>query len=484
MKSLEIELAEETSDQVSKFEKLDCLSNYSSEVIERVKSFIAFQSTKPDSNLPWKSFKSVDDFILYHSSREDWANLNSKQLRQVPEGEQFFAALKYFKKKNPEKANTNNSPFQRKFPRFNFKTLEEWRTYVNAHPEFSNKSYSEIKKLKEGSWFYSCLNRWAHKESNGNRIKKHNLICKILKKQPSIPKSVFEWKNYGLEDWKNLFENKDGWEDKSVYDLRENKNFWNAYKAFGRWVRKRSDGDIEVQRRLVTEVRPPLVSYWDMMDDLDDWRKYFLNNPDWRGLGSTEMMTEKDSRTFYTAFTRWLKHSCESKSEYKQIFYSFFPENLKGRKVCSYDFKGSTSYFDSLGERAIGILLFNYGLVDKYEEDVNLHVNVRQNSRTTIDFLVDNTLLEYHPLQMNEKRQGLTLNDIKKKKKGTPKSKYAKSRFYIFDKIHDLYKILKKEWPEKFNKLSHGEFCSNVRLAYNSGFDKDNSSEVKSYENS
>jgi hypothetical protein len=128
---------------------------------------------------------------------------------------------------------------------------------------------------------------------------------------------------------------------------------------------------------------------------------------------------------------------------------------------------GKTIGFDSKSERVVGQLLYRFGLVQDFIDGENLHIRTGTGLQS-IDFLVGNVLIEYHPLSMREVEQGRTLDWAGKRKKSyISRDAYQGHSFYHIWNFHQLYDLFKKD-PDllKINPaladLTRAEFISAV----------------------
>ncbi|MBU0906848.1 MAG: hypothetical protein KKD18_06310 [Nanoarchaeota archaeon] len=121
-----------------------------------------------------------------------------------------------------------------------------------------------------------------------------------------------------------------------------------------------------------------------------------------------------------------------------------------------YDFGYGPIDFDSMPERAIGILLNRYGLVKKFREGKNLHVKTNGNGHHSIDFLVGKTFIEFHPKSILEAKRGLTLEEAgERKRENITKPEYQGFWFWHLWEIDQMYDILKDPEISKLIRKEH-----------------------------
>ncbi|MBW2972272.1 hypothetical protein KY359_04520 [Candidatus Woesearchaeota archaeon] len=136
-----------------------------------------------------------------------------------------------------------------------------------------------------------------------------------------------------------------------------------------------------------------------------------------------------------------------------------------------YHFGNGEICFDSQSERIVGILLNLYGLIGSYKEESNIHVRVSGNNLDSIDFLVGEVFIEYHPLSIRDKKKGLTLEETgQRKQKSITNPEHQGFSFYHIWKIEQLYDVLQKPeintlLPEEVRNLSKEQFDEDVQVA-------------------
>ncbi|MDP2924997.1 MAG: hypothetical protein Q8N99_01355 [Nanoarchaeota archaeon] len=140
---------------------------------------------------------------------------------------------------------------------------------------------------------------------------------------------------------------------------------------------------------------------------------------------------------------------------------------------CFFDFGNGEVSFDSYHERIVGILLHKYGLIRDFKEDENLHVRTNGSKTNSIDFLVGDSLIEFHPVHWSEKQRGI--DTIKKagerKYKAITNPEYQKCYFWHVWEIEGIYEVLqdseiKPLIKKKYRGLSFEEFKKHLALAY------------------
>jgi histidinol phosphatase-like PHP family hydrolase len=153
----------------------------------------------------------------------------------------------------------------------------------------------------------------------------------------------------------------------------------------------------------------------------------------------------------------------------KEIFKEIEQELNRNKFPYSFNEKDIV-YFDSRPERVTGILLnkyYNYQPV----EGKNLHVRTNGSALNSIDFLVRNQLIEYHPLGIDDYKKGLTLKQAgEKKKQHITNPIYQKCGFYHIWDYNGLYKAMmngtNKYVLPKYHNISKEQFDKDVSWAY------------------
>jgi len=149
-----------------------------------------------------------------------------------------------------------------------------------------------------------------------------------------------------------------------------------------------------------------------------------------------------------------------------------------------YDFTDNFVRFDSNSERIIGILLNKYGLISEFKENENLHVRTNGKRLHSLDFLVDNTFIEYHPLGINDQKKSLTLEQAGERKlENITNPEYLDNWFWHIWEIDQLYDILQDseinpKMSEEYRNLSFEDFKGHVREAYQNAKEYDSESKL------
>jgi hypothetical protein len=135
------------------------------------------------------------------------------------------------------------------------------------------------------------------------------------------------------------------------------------------------------------------------------------------------------------------------------------------------DLADQTVFFDSGEERVVAHLLHRYGLIRKFIEGENLHIRVGD-SRSTLDFKVGNVFIEYHPLSMSERDEGITIEEAGERKRARlDYDKFPGHTVVHIWKLRQLYELLVKN-PEinqlmspKYQRLTMEDFITDLKDA-------------------
>jgi hypothetical protein len=207
---------------------------------------------------------------------------------------------------------------------------------------------------------------------------------------------------------------------------------------------------------------------WSRLGSIEDWRGEFDKHLEWQGRSTNEIQFNKDcvesgGASFYQAFRKWVRDNSGSEDERRSLVRQIFPE--RGRRV-GYDFGSGEVYFDSFPERVVGIMLHEAGLVDGFEEGINLHVPVNSETQHSLDFKVGDTFIEYHPLSIKEKEAGLDLDEAWERKQVAVDGLSNGGKWFSYvAEVDDMYPVMRSLMPEG-RDLSMDEFRELKSSAY------------------
>ena len=364
------------------------------------------------------------------------------------------------------------NPGKRKPYRF-LEDVGDFELYYRLHPGWEGKSTRQMQKDTESgaSAFYAAFNKWVNKTTQDKEEKK------VLIQQIFEPKYMDRFSYTTIDDWVEEYNKHPEWYGKSTTQMtKDRKSGGNAfYLAFKKWVKNKTP-DEEERKALTQKIFEPKLNDWSSYENIDDWIEEYNKHPTWQGKSTKEMRRDVDSgaSSFYHSFKGWIDKTTQNEEERKAYVRAIFPER---RAPFKYDFKydfdnneKNEKYFDSQPERIVAILLNHYGLADDFIEGENLHVLTNGKKQHSIDFLIDKTFIEYHPLSRSDKKNDLTLKQAgERKKKNITNPEYTPFDFYHICEIDQLYDVLRNGNfgdSSKFRDLTKEQFGKDVNGAY------------------
>jgi len=450
--------------------------------VERVRQLIR---SSTDKKTLYNAFlKTIDDFALYHSLHPKWQGRSSTEITSIPGGVGFYGALlrrirnetkdkekrmklsqQIFKprprigmglsleKRLDQKAEADagkhsrasvervrqviRSSTDKRIPYKTFlKTIDDFSLYHSLHPKWQGRSALEITSIPGGAGFYGALNEWINNKTK-DKGKRMKLSQQIFEPRPS------KWYHFKtIEDWKKEYDSH--YPGLSTGEIRRESEGRAFGIAFGKWIRNKTK-DKEKRRKLSQQIFPPRLNDWSSFKTIKDWKREYDSYPEWQGKSTTEIRRELESggAAFYHALNNWIKKNAKTESERKALVRAIFPER---QAPFRYDFGNGDVYFSSYPERIVGILLNKYGLIRRFEEGKNLHVRTNGRTLHSLDFLVGNTFIEYHPVSRDDKKAGRNLKQAGERKHQNKKNpEYYDTGFkHIWD-VDQLYDILQDE---------------------------------------
>lgn len=222
------ERAEQLSSQIGirdlgLMERLDRLiqedpAKYPSESIERVRQLVEYELENSDSKKPYRLFKEVSDFIIYHQLHPEWQNRSVGEMsKDIKSGASaFYGASKYRineiaggdKKKIRKLMEEIFSP--KTFTWVYLINIEDWVTEFNKHPEWQEITIMEMTNDKKSgaSAFYAAFLKWVRRTAT-NKDEKEALRRVIFPNREIGKKGAAEEKISSEEanEWlKNLLQ--------------------------------------------------------------------------------------------------------------------------------------------------------------------------------------------------------------------------------------------------------------------------------------
>jgi len=391
-------------------ERLDSIiaenpNKYTSQTVGNVKNLIGNEKKYVTYR---KYFTSIDDFALYHELHPEWQGLSTYGLEKIPGGKAFFSSLCNWINRATQDKQEKQQLVQTIFPTTrksysHLKTIDDWKNYHAQHPEWQGLNGEQMKGV---SGYYNALVKWADKTAKTKEEKK-----KLI--QTIFPPQRRDYANFKtIDDWKNYHAQHPKWQGLSIFQLVKMPEGSSFYDSLNYWVNKTTH-DKQEKQQLVQAIFPPRKSDYIPLKTIDDWKNYHAQHPEWQGLNSLSSYLVKGARAFYDGFLKWTKTNSENEEHRQNLIHEIYPP----QKDLDYDHKGKTILYDSRPERIIGILLEKYGLIRKPQEGLNIHVKTNGSKLNSIDFLIDNLFLEYHPLGIADIRASRTLKQSGQRKK-------------------------------------------------------------------
>ncbi len=363
---------------------------------------------------------------------------------------------------------TEENPEKHK-PWKGFEKIDDFELYYNTNPNLKERTSEELKKNKNGgNAFYRALLTICQIES-----KKTGKTFRELTEW--MPRQLVDWSDFKtVEDFIKEYETNPNLNSKTYEELRKDKNGGNAfYKALLTICQIESEKTGKTFREL-TEWLPRNNNDWSKFANIADFKKEYMTNPNLRGRTPAELMNDKKKggKKFYNALRKFVT-KISNGDDIKRA--SLMKKVLVYSNKCKhYNFRNSTIRFDSRPERIIAILLNKYGLLKRPEEGKNVHVKTNGDHQHSIDFLVGNTLIEYHPFNRKyDPKQGRNSNEevTRYKFKNITNPKYSDHWFWHIWEIDDVYDILKDNavnplMNKRYQNLTKEQFEKHIDQAY------------------
>jgi hypothetical protein len=439
----------------------------------------------------WSSFKTIEDFLDEFNKHTEWQGLAANEMKHDKKhgGSKFYYALRGFVKKEDKDTQIEIMRlfFEPKLRDWSsFKKIEDFKTEYEKHPEWHGLSANEMKNdnKHDGSKFYYALLNFARNESNGNKKIQSNVIQQFFEPQ------LRDWSEFTtVEDFIEEYKKHPEWHGKSTFELQkiEKKSGSAAFlAALYKFAKTKSEGNNKKQTQIINQVIEKKYQDWSLFKSVNDFINEYKKHPEWHGKSTGEITkdTKYGGYAFYAALRTFAKKSSKGNEEKrKAIIRSIFPER---KAPFLYTFGKKTIYFDSYPERIVGLLLYKYGLINDFVEGQNFHVlTSKGGKRNSIDFLISETFLEYHPLGIMDKKRGYNLKQAgQRKRKNITRPCFKGYDFYHIWEIEQLYKILKhnhikKLMKSKYKNISKKEFNRHLLSAYKSAIQFD--AKIKQY---
>jgi hypothetical protein len=438
---------------------------YSYETRERVEKVL----THEGKCTPYRFLETIEDFKLYHSMHPEWEGIKISQV--TGKLGSFYAALRKWANENSDSQKEKTELIRQIFPtkQKNWKdmtTLEDWKEYHSRNKEWENLPIVKLIEIKEGRKFYDAFGKWARQQGLSN-AETYGKIFEKLTRDYNHLKTIDDWEKYHSKrkEWKNL-------SAAQIQDEIEHGGYA-FYTAFTNWTHENSEDEKE-RKEIVKQIFPSERIDWALFTTLDDWLNYYQDHKEWKGLNTGQIREDPKGRKFYKAYAKWIKNVSKNENERISLKRILFPEQ---RAPFTYDHSGQIVHYDSSPERIVGILLEEYGLLENPQEGINIHIRTNGNKRNSIDFLVEECFIEYHPQGLADKKAGRTLEESgQRKKDNITNPEYEGFDFVHIWDIEQLYtKFLRKsKIKRKIKKnLTKKQFEKDVRNAFEKAFSHD-----------
>lgn len=184
------------------------------------------------------------------------------------------------------------------------KTIEDWKAFHAARPEWKGLSTSAMQKEAEsgGYAFYQAFRIWCKKEAAGDEAKRQELIGAIF------PKMLSSWESFlTLGEWTAYYAARPEFHGVLAGEMKSVPGGNAFYGAFLRWCNSEAAGDEAKKKALVETIFRNEQRSWTGFASIADWMEFYEAHPEWKGLNSSTISSVKGGLAFYGAFSRWCK---------------------------------------------------------------------------------------------------------------------------------------------------------------------------------
>ncbi|MFC1696923.1 hypothetical protein ACFL1H_01195 [Nanoarchaeota archaeon] len=441
------------------------LEKYPKKIKEKYKAMVF-----PPQVRDWSGFTSIEDWGEFYLL--NYGGLNRTNIMDVEGGSPFYGAFFRWVEKQPKKYKKEYwdliyGPVDH--PEwYNYSNIKEW---VNCYEKnYKGLSTGTIREKEGGNSFYRCFRNWVKKQPKSKRKKYMTMLFPPKNKDWSKINSIEDWGEYFLMNFGGLT-------TAEIQDSRV-KGGGGFYRAFIMWVLKQPENMREGYRKMLF---PPQYKDWTGFNSIEDWLEYYEKN--FNGLSGKQLLNcdVEGAEPFYWSFIEWIDKQNLSLAEKKALRRTVLPEQKAPFK---FEFGYGDIHFDSSPERTVGILLHKYGLIKEFKENKNLHVRTNGKKLHSIDFLVENTFIEYHPLQPIDKSKGR--NNYEKffnyKLNNINNTEFEGFYLWYIWEIDHLFEVLKdpiinSKMKKRYRNLTKKQFKKHVYEAYKKGGESD----IKNY---
>jgi hypothetical protein len=423
----------------------------------------------PPRFISYSHIITISDWVAERKKHKEWDGFTPKNFKEFLPAQSFYKAFYKWLNK-PENigykkayADAVLSCARKSYS--HLVSFADWVCEKNAHKEWADFSTTDFQSGQDlyARQFYNAFYEWAHRIEN-------------IGKQEEYHKTLFPSKycDYShlvtIDDWVRERNNHGEWDSYTVTDF-DNANNGKArsfYYTFRKWVGRPKN---KIFLKAYTDaVFPPQYKNHSNLLTIGDWVLEKRSHEEWRNYAISDFRSDKKSgaSSFYHAFVKWRKRP-ENREHSVAYTYTVFPPK-KGTSLFS--FGNELVKFDSASERAIAILLNKYGLANSFREDLNLHVRVNGQRRHSIDFLINGTFLEYHPLSILDIRDSLTVQQSgERKRQSITNPDYTGLPFVHIWKVEQLFEKflmlpqIKSKLPPYYEALTFEQFRQHVSEA-------------------
>jgi hypothetical protein len=410
------------------------------------------QQIFPSQRNDYSNLQTIDDWIELYQQHPEWHGLNTHQIETVEGGCAFYSRFSKWTKQVAKTEEERKHLVQQIFPSqrndySNLKTIDDWIELYQQHPEWHGLNTHQITRERKtgGNSFYQAFIKWTRKTTKTQRQRKK------LREQ-IFPPIFNDYSNLQtIDDWIELYQQHPEWHGLSTHQIEKVEGGGAFYQAFSTWTKKTAKTK-EERKQLVQQIFLPKINDYSNLKTIDDWIEYHAQHPEWQGMSTSQIQKEKKygGLAFYSAFTKWLKKNTENEEERFAFRRVIFPEK---RAPFAYEHKGTVVHYDSAPERTVAILLEKYGLLKKPEEGTNVHVRTNGKKQHSIDFLVDNFLIEYHPVGRADQKAGRDVYDAGQRKyDNITNPKFDDHYFIHIWEVNHLYEDVLQD-PELIPKM-------------------------------
>ena len=325
--------------------------------------------------MKYTELKTLEDWKARRDEHPEWVGKTVGEMYnlggKVPS---FITSFYLWVRKQPEdeRVMLKRAMFSRKYPQP--KTIEDWKTERDRHPEWVGKTTGEMDKMGgKAHSFRVIFYEWVRKQPEAERKKLRREmfpvkeISTIPKKEKlNAPINISEWvkadngksKYSGLkaiEDWKAERDRHPEWVGKTVGEMQNLGGKAGGFvSGFYQWVNKQPEAErkklrgemFPVKERSTARVKADKrKSKYSGLNTIEDWKTERDRHPEWVGKGCLELQNlGGKAHSFRMIFYEWVRKQPEA--ERKKLRRGMFP-----RKSSSTKYSGLKTFEDWKAER-------------------------------------------------------------------------------------------------------------------------------------